>query len=89
MAKKKSSQRPAHRPTTYKKAYCQQIVKFFELQLKNTVTSNEKGEVKEVANSMPFITAFARSIKSTRKTLWEWGKKHEDFSNALKKAKEI
>lgn len=93
------------RPTKYKKEYCDEMIEFFDRghtrKTYETITykngKTKKKEIGEVANDLPFISAFARKIGVSRDTLHEWahgknknGKlKHPIFSDAYKAAKKI
>jgi len=85
------------RPTKYKKEYCEEIIEFFskppfferEIEYRNKDGDVYKTEFKREANSLPFISAFARKIGVCRDTINEWTKKHKEFSDSLKKAKEL
>lgn len=67
---------PAGRPTKYKPEYCQQIVEWFEVKVKE--------------NELPFLSKWARQeARVCEDTAIEWTKQHEDFSEAYKKAKDI
>ena len=76
MAKAKKQKHPGGRPTKYKASYCQAIVEYFEREA-------EKVRV-------PFLSAWARNVAGVcEDTAIEWTKKHEEFSEAYKKAKDI
>lgn len=89
------------RPVKYKEAFCEAIIKFFTVQPSDTVVVEESKEYfangrlrkhsqkkKLVPNKMPTLFGFAEKIKVSRETLRDWGKKHVEFSGALKRAKE-
>lgn len=93
MPKKK---RKVGRPTKYDPKYCAEIVKFFSREPyreKEIQHTNSKGdewtEYKEVANDLPFFSAFARKIKVNGDTLVEWASTFPEFSAAYKEAKEL
>ena len=44
---------------------------------------------RRVANEMPTFAKFARKIGVNQDTLHEWKKKHKEFSEAYKQAKEL
>lgn len=78
--------KPKHaggRPTDYHPKYCEEIVTFFSK--KPTKLAGEK----LIAEDMPFIEAFARSIDVTHKTLLNWCDTYPEFLQAYKKAKEM
>lgn len=84
------------RPTKYKPEYCQEIIDFFSTEPSREVeitNRNKKGEewttYKEVANPIPFLSAFARKIGVCHDTLLEWASVHGDFSVAYNKAKAL
>lgn len=86
----------AGRPTKYKPIYCKKIVEFFDIP--PTMTKMEKfyyknGDVKEkeveVANELPTILRFARSIGTTDTTVVAWTKKYKPFLTAYLLAKSL
>ena len=100
------------RPSGYKKIYAQKMIEFFDVEYFDTVIEKfyyKNGDRKEketrVANKLPFISQFARSIGVNRDTLHHWANetypanyktkslqnklKHPEFSDAYKKAKEM
>lgn len=105
MAKKKeikstktqAKKRPVGRPTKYKPEYCQDIIEFFEshpLTITKVKTIRHKdGSVEEeeyeAPGKPPLLYRYAQKLGVTRDTLHEWGTQHPDFSDALKKAKDI
>lgn len=96
MAKPKKKKNKGGRPTKYKEKYCEEIVEFFSVppyEDKVTESYNKMGrEIKTYhrgANDIPFLSGFARKIGVCHDTILEWAEKHEGFSVALKKAKEL
>ena len=84
------------RPSKYNKKYCEEIIKFFDVEHVRVITetiTTKKGDIiekeKEVANPLPTIEAFAHSIKVNKSTIHEWVKKYPEFSNAYKNAKDL
>jgi len=71
------------RPTKYKKNYCQEIIKYFDKE------PFEIKEGKEVPVNLPTFEKFAVYIDVNYDTLQEWRKKHEEFSESYKKAKNL
>ena len=89
-------QKKVGRPSKYDPKYCQQLIKFFDRKPCRTIeehfyykNGDEKVKEIEVANEIPFFSAFAREIKAHTDTLNEWTKKHKEFSVAYKQAKEL
>lgn len=85
------------RPTLYKPEYCKKIIEYFDIEpyrereilVTNSKTGYEKTEYEEVANDLPTLSGFAHSINVNQDTLHEWCKKHQEFSEAFKRAKEM
>jgi len=82
------------RPTDYKKAYCEELVKFFNVEpyFETPVTyKDKKGNVTDkvifVAADLPTLAGFAKKIGVSRDTINQWSN-HEEFSDAIKKGKE-
>jgi len=82
-------------PTLYKPEYCQQLIDFMSVDHYSEVVDvvrqkdYEKESTRLVANPLPFISAFARSIKVSTVTLYEWASVHPEFSNAMTCAREL
>ena len=86
---------PAGRPTKYKKQYCEEIIRFFDvpqtkIQKVTQITASGVTEFnKEVPENLPTIIGFARKIGVLSETLKEWADKYEEFSVSYRKALEI
>jgi len=86
---------PAGRPTKYKKQYCEEIIRFFDvpqtkIQKVTQITASGVTEFnKEVPENLPTIIGFARKIGVLSETLKEWADKHEEFSVSYRKALEL
>lgn len=88
---------PAGRPTKYKPEYCQAIIKFFDVEPyedKPLDHYDKDGNVKwtdykRVANRLPTLRNFAKSIEVSIDTVYEWIKQHEEFSDAFTHAKDL
>ena len=82
------------RPTKYKQEYCEEIIEFFSRPISEEFTRKirTKEGVQEIdvieATDLPTLASFAVSIGVHRDTLHEWSTKHEEFSDAIKKAKD-
>jgi transcriptional regulator with XRE-family HTH domain len=80
------------RPTKYDAKYCQEMVKFFDVDATRIVEDMRRdGSTTErrVANAMPTFAKFARKIGVSRDTLNEWTRKHAEFSDSYKRCKEL
>ena len=82
------------RPTDYKKEYCEDIVKFFNVEpyFETPVTYQDKkgnitSKVVFIAANLPTLAGFAKKIGVSRDTLNEWEHVHPEFSDAIKKGK--
>ena len=76
------------RPTKYDEKYCEGIIEFFN-QEPFKVSHGENGKIEMTPCPLPTFERFAFSIGVHRDTLHEWLKKHEAFSDAYKKAKDL
>lgn len=80
----------------YKPAYCQKLVDYFDIEPYYEKAIKGKGrDGKEyivkyttVANDLPLLSGFAKSIDIASETVSRWGRKHKEFGQALKKAKD-
>lgn len=84
------------RPTKYDSKYCKQIIAMFDVEPTREVYETytyKDGTTKEVSRlepaELPTMADFAKKINVNIDTLYEWAKKHPEFSEAMKKAKEI
>lgn len=82
------------RPTKYKKKFCKDIIKYFDIPpyKEEEVVKYFKGEpyrvVVKVPNRIPTIERFAMEIcNATKETIHEWRRVHPEFSDAYEKAK--
>jgi len=85
----------AGRPSKYKKQYCEEIIRFFDvpqtkIQKVTKITASGVTEFhKEVPENLPTIIGFARKIGVLSETLKEWADKYEEFSVSYRKALEL
>lgn len=84
------------RPTNYKPEYCEEIIKFFDIEATREVIlpHYKNGEIswedkKILANSLPTIEGFCAKLGIWKKVLHDWVKKHKEFGDAYKRAKEL
>ena len=81
------------RPTKYKKKYCKEIVKYFDVPyfVKKKVVKIIKGipveYEEEVPNRIPLFEGFCREIGITQKTLVNWTAQYNEFLLAYERAK--
>lgn len=68
------------RPTSYKKKYCEEIIKYFD---KSPI--DEKGQPAKP----PMFGAFARHIGVYHQTMLDWVKKYPEFDEAYREAKQM
>lgn len=87
---------PAGRPTKYDEKYCEEILSFFDVEKTKIIlekfyykNGEEKEKEVEVANELPTIQRFCHNIGINKSTLHEWVKKHKEFTDAYKKAKDL
>jgi len=90
------SKHPGGRPSEYKKIYCSQLKKFFSkkrFEIIKVVTTGKnnyrKEEQKRLASELPTFEVFAEKIGISRDTLYEWGKKHKEFSDTMEDCRGI
>lgn len=65
---------PGGRPTKYKPEYCQAIIEYFK-----------DPEVQP----LPLFEDYAIKLDVSKSTLYKWGEDHKEFSDSLKRCKEI
>lgn len=98
--RRKGEVMPAGRPTLYKPEYCDEIVKFFDVEAFTRETykdGNGAERTRIVPCTFPTLARFASKIDVDRDTLKEWANKtdsegnlvHPEFSAAYKKAKDL
>lgn len=106
--KKKTAivKKPSGRPSKYKPQYCEEIITFFNGPKNKQVIKSEKTITKSngttetfkeymwIAEDLPTLNKFARSIGVTHDTLLEWAKpinknKYPNFSVSYNTAKEL
>jgi len=83
------------RPSSYDKKYCDEIIDYFDIEphfeTPVVITYKDgttKEEVKLMPSDLPTLAGFAVKIGVCRDTLNQWSKDHEEFSDAIKRAKE-
>jgi len=81
-------------PTKYKKKYCKDIVKWFDVDITfdKVLKTDKEGKptlTEKEASEFPTLAGFAASINVHRDTINEWTHQHPEFSDSLKKAKQI
>ena len=74
---------PAGRPTDYDPKYIEEIIEYF-----NREPYKKEGS-KLIPCDFPTLAGFAVKIGVHRDTINEWGRNNEEFSDAIKKAKEF
>lgn len=84
------------RPSKYKVEYCEQIIDYFskepyhnEKLIKTNRDGTTEEKLQEVANDLPLISGFATMIGVHRDTINEWARIHPEFSDSLKRAKDL
>jgi len=96
--KKTKTKRPIYykvgRPSKYKRKYCNDLIKYFDLKptYKETVTRYYKGQSYQVEvekpNAIPTFDSFATEVCNVNQdTFYEWVKVHPEFSESFKRAK--
>lgn len=83
------------RPSKYDPKYCEEIIEYFDIEphFETPVTTTYKDgttkeEIKLIPSDLPTLAGFAVKIGVDRDTLKEWAKQHDEFSAAVKRAKE-
>jgi hypothetical protein len=96
MAKKYNYSTKTGRPTDYDPKYCEELIKFFDIEphfetpvLTTYKDGTTKEEIKFIPADLPTLAGFARHIKVSRDTINEWTRKHDEFSDAIKYAKDL
>lgn len=81
----------AGRPTLYDPKYVDEILDYFNVPSFDVEISCDKEgneTQKRIPNSLPTLAGFACKIGVDRTSIWEWSKKHPEFSNAIKLCKD-
>lgn len=87
----------AGRPSKYKSRYCEDLIAFFDVEPyedREIEHYDKDGNVKwtdfkRVANRLPTLRDFAKKIGVHIDSLYEWQKRHKEFSEAVTRAEEI
>lgn len=87
----------AGRPTKYKKEYCDNLIKYFDVPPQSCMYKEEyfqNGQLKSktpiiIAEEFPTFQGYANEIGVNIDTLHEWKDKHKEFSEAYTRAKEL
>ena len=77
--RKEGSGKPKYTTQQIEDFLAPNIVEYFEEALRNV----------ETKKTIPFISAWGRSVDLTPEVMWEYKKKNETFGNAYKKVKQI
>lgn len=84
------------RPTKYKKEYCEEMLKFFNIphtRIEYKTKLDKNGDIKEIEierpNSLPTFEKFACNINVCVDTLHEWKKVHQEFSEAYRQCQQL
>ena len=96
--RKKSKKRG--RKSYYHKSYCQKIIDFFDVEpYEDREIPHYKGkgddkvlvwtDFKRMANRLPTLRNFAKSIGVGTRTVYHWLEKHEEFRHAFTHAQEL
>lgn len=81
------------RPTKYTAEVCDRIIEFFDVEPFTEVdrvhprTGVEYTE--RVANTLPTVEGFARSLGVSKQTLYTWCDKHPEFLDAFTRARDM
>lgn len=82
---------PAGRPSSYRPEYADRLREYFNIEAGKDIayeTASGEEKVARAAADFPTFAGFCCEIGIHRDTLHEWIKKHEEFSDAYKEAKE-
>lgn len=75
------------RPTKYRPEYCQKIIEYFSVDPYSKHVDAD-GNHTGLPPKAPCIERFADSIGVVKSTLYEWAKRHKEFSNAISIARQ-
>ena len=75
------------RPTKYKPEFCEKIIDFFSGDPYERYKDKD-GNPTGLPPKLPTIERFSDSIGVSKRTLYDWGKKHVDFLHAIEKAQQ-
>ena len=79
-------------PTQYDPKYCQQLIDFFSIEAMEIIKDGSfDGKVKRerLPAKMPWFEGFARKIRVSTTTLYNWQKQYPEFAEAYAQAKEL
>ena len=85
---KKARKEPFGRPTKYDPSYCQDIIKWFDVEPYRELV-DQNGKVYLMPSKCPTLAGWCGKMRSSRSTLHEWVANHPDFSDAYKICKEM
>lgn len=84
------------RPTKYKRKYCKMLLDFFNIAPYSvkveTITTKSGATVEKevlISNDLPTLAGFAKKIGVHRDSLHQWSKDYKEFSDSIKRAKEM
>jgi hypothetical protein len=86
---------PGGRPTKYRKEYCDEIIRFFDIPFTETVKktvitkSGVQYVTEEVPKLLPTVEGFAIKIGVLAETLRGWAERYPQFSVSYKRALQL
>lgn len=73
------------RPSEYRPEYINAVDEYLNECRDTTEVYGEEKPIVKVKVKLPTVEGFARKLGVNKTSLYEWEKKHPDFSNALDK----